>query len=66
MTSTQRKRIGEAVERMNSLSLRTLAAAQSEDCRGGEEGMTFLVSWECGIPPDRRLGKPWRSSVMRG
>ena len=42
MTSTQRKRIGEAVERMNSLSLRTLAAAQSEDCRGGEEGMTFL------------------------
>ena len=42
MTSMQRKRIGEAVERMNSLSLRTLAAAQSEDCRGGEEGMTFL------------------------
>lgn len=42
MTSAQRKRIGEAVERMNSLSLRTLAAAQSEDCRGGEEGMTFL------------------------
>lgn len=42
MTSTQRKRIGDAVERMNSLSLRTLAAAQSEDCRGGEEGMTFL------------------------
>lgn len=42
MTSTQRKRIGEAVERENSLSLRTLAAAQSEDCRGGEEGMTFL------------------------
>ena len=66
MTSTQRKRIGEAVERMNSLSLRTLAAAQSEDCRGGEEGMTFLGIVGMRDPPDRRLGKPWRSSVMRG
>ena len=42
MTPAQRKRISEVVELMNSLSLRTLAAAQSEDIRGGEEGMTFL------------------------
>ena len=42
MTPAQRKRISEVVELMNSLSLRTLAAAQSEDIRGGEEGMAFL------------------------
>ena len=42
MTPAQRKRISEVVELMNSLSLRTLAAAQSENIRGGEEGMAFL------------------------
>ena len=43
MTPAQRKRISEVVELMNSLSLRTLAAAQSEGISaGGEEGMTFL------------------------
>ncbi len=41
MTATQRKRISEVIELMNSLALRTLAAAQSES--GSEEkGMTFL------------------------
>lgn len=43
MTPAQRKRIGEVVELMNSLSLRTLAAAQSEGISAGEEEkMTFL------------------------
>ena len=43
MTPAQRKRISEVVELMNSLSLRTLAAAQSEGISAGEEeGMTFL------------------------
>ena len=43
MTPAQRKRISEVVELMNSLSLRTLAAAQSEGMSvDGEEGMTFL------------------------
>ena len=38
-----RKRISEVVELMNSLALRTLAAAQSGNTPGcGEEGMTFL------------------------
>ncbi len=41
MTATQRKRIREVIELMNSLALRTLAAAQSES-GSGEEGMTFL------------------------
>ncbi len=41
MTATQRKRISEVIELMNSMALRTLAAAQSES--GSEEkGMTFL------------------------
>ena len=43
MTAGQRKRISEVVELMNSLALRTLAAAQSGNTPGcGEEGMTFL------------------------
>lgn len=43
MTPAQRKRISEVVELMNSLSLRTLAVAQSEGISAGEEeGMTFL------------------------
>ncbi len=43
MTSAQQKRIGEVVELMNSLALRTLAVAQSGGTPGSrEEGMTFL------------------------
>ncbi len=43
MTAAQRKRIREVIELMNSLALRTLAAAQSGSRPGGgEEGMTFL------------------------
>ena len=43
MTAGQRKRISEVVELMNSLALRTLAAAQSGNTPGrGAEGMTFL------------------------
>lgn len=43
MTSAQQKRIGEVVELMSSLALRTLAVAQSSGTPGSrEEGMTFL------------------------
>lgn len=43
MTSVQQKRIGEVVELMSSLALRTLAVAQSSGTPGSrEEEMTFL------------------------
>ena len=61
--STQRKRIGEGCG-THEFPPSTLAAAQSEDCRGGEEGMTFLVSWNAGSR-QTEAGKPWRSSAMR-